>query len=55
MTFEERYYYTKFIKFLKDNDCFDKFKENWYNLTRFYAFKINGVYDNKTMDLNVTS
>lgn len=50
MTFEERYYYTKFIKFLKDNDCFDKFKENWYNFTRFYAFKVNGVYNNKIMD-----
>lgn len=50
MTFEEKCYYTKFIKFLKDNDCFDKFKENWYNLKRFYPFKVNGVYDNKFMD-----
>ena len=31
MTFEERYYYTNFLNFLKENDCFDKFKENWYN------------------------
>lgn len=50
MTFEEKCYYTKFIKILKDNDCFDKFKENWYNLKRFYPFKVNGVYDNKIMD-----
>lgn len=50
MTFEEKCYYTKFIKFLKDNDSFDKFKENWYNFTRFNAFKVNGVYNNKIMD-----
>lgn len=50
MTFEERCYYTKFIKFLKDNDCFDKFKENWYNLLRFYPLKINGKYEDEIID-----
>lgn len=30
---KRKYYYKIFLNFLKENDCFDNFKNNWYNIT----------------------
>lgn len=30
---KRKYYYKVFLNFLKENNCFDKFKNNWYNAT----------------------
>lgn len=34
MNIEISNFYYDFLKFLKKNDCFDKFKNNWYSLKR---------------------
>lgn len=33
MVNKRKYYYNIFLNFLKENDCFDNFKNNWYNIT----------------------
>lgn len=35
MVNKRKYYYKIFLNFLKKNDCFDNFKNNWYNLEKF--------------------
>lgn len=32
---KKEFYYRIFISFLKENDCFDNFKSNWYKLFRY--------------------
>lgn len=32
---KKEFYYKQFLNFLKENDCFDKFKNNWYALPRY--------------------
>lgn len=32
---KKEYYYRIFLNFLKENDCFDNFKNNWYKLYRY--------------------
>lgn len=29
---KRKYYYKIFLNFLKENDCFDNFKDNWYTI-----------------------
>lgn len=35
-----------FLTFSKKNDCFDKFKNNWYNLKRRSCRGFNREYNN---------
>lgn len=46
MNIEMINFYYDFINFLKINDCFDKFKNNWYNLKRMNCrrFGKNEIY-----------
>lgn len=32
---KKEYYYKVFLNFLKENDCLDNFKNNWYKLYRY--------------------
>lgn len=42
-------FYYDFLNFLKENDCFDKFKNNWYSLERrsYRGFKTDKIYNFK--------
>lgn len=38
--------FKKFISFLKENDCLDNFRKNWYEKERFYTTKYPCVNSN---------
>lgn len=46
MNIETINFYYDFLNFLKENDCFDKFKNNWYNLKRRSCRGFNREYNN---------
>ena len=49
MNIEISDFYYNLLNFLKENDCFDKFKNNWYSLKRrrYRGFKKDKIYNFK--------